>query len=91
MHVDSRSKLLAMEINDLQGMAHDELQTERLRLIEVIESKRAAIIEHLPLGKPGAATFSAAEGLHFKQEEFDSAKARIEARIAVIDKLLKER
>jgi hypothetical protein len=80
-----------MEINDLQGIDHDELQTERLRLIEIIKSKRAAMIEHLPLGKPGVATFSAGEGLHFKQEEFDSAKARIEARIAVIDKLLKER
>jgi hypothetical protein len=80
-----------MESDDLQKMGHNELQTERLRLIEIIESKRAAMIEHLPLGKPEGGTFSAAEGFHFKQEEFDSAKARIEAQIAVIDKLLKER
>jgi len=90
-HTDSRYKLLAMENDDLQKMDHNKLQTERLRLIEIIESKRAAMIEHLPLGRPGVATFSAAEGLHSKQEEFDSTKARIEARIAVIDKLLKER
>jgi hypothetical protein len=73
-----------MENDDLVRMDRDKLNTERTRWVEIREAKRAAMIEHLPLGEPGGATFSAAEGLLFKRREFDLA----EARIAAIDKRL---
>lgn len=73
-----------MENDNLQGMDRDELQAERARWIEIRESKRAAIIEHLPLGEPGKTKFSAAEGLLLRRREFDVA----EARVALIDERL---
>jgi hypothetical protein len=69
--------MAAMENDNLQGMDRDGLQAERARWVEIRELKRAAIIEHLPLGEPGKMKFSAAEGLLFRRREFDLAEARI--------------
>ena len=63
-----------MENDDLQGMNRDKLQVERKRWVKIRESKRAAMIENLPLGEPGKTKFSAAEGLHFRRREFDFAE-----------------
>jgi hypothetical protein len=68
-----------MENDDLVEMDCDRLDAERTRWVEIREAKRAAMIEPLPLGEPGQARFSAAEGLLFRRREFDFAEARIAA------------